>query len=999
MGASRHWTVDLVRWLSCPSFSWRQKMALLAVASLCWADVQARPQFDITVIGPAGTDHVRTIPRHLNDAGQVAGLAYRSVILDRLGHDAWFYDGTKTVLLGFIGEGFERDDGYRNSVLGDGDHWGDPPPFSPLNEAGQVVGESRRFSGSGPETWLYDGASTVVLPGLSGSVYVGNSISGFNNAAQVIGYSSRNDGGEYAGIDAWLSDGAGDLRLGLSGPIYERADGCRTSYAKDLNDAGQVVGTSKRYKQLGSTECQGADALASGDLGRDVWLFDGTNTVQLGFTGSGYERPDGYRKSTPLNGYAVALNAAGQVAGGSERYDASGNYKGEDTWLYNGNSVLQIGLIGTDYLASTGTRYSSADVLNDAGQVAGLSIRYGLPRRGIDAWLYDGASSVRIGGLTGPPYESAQCGPDNRPKILNEAGQVAGSSNRAPALYNDEDGCSTGSEDAWLFDGTATKLIGLIGSGFGANYESTDGERLNYVKYLNDAGQAAGETHRYIGSEYRGQDAWVYDSKSGKTYTINLSTNPSDGRAVSYITHLDENGNALGGYFLYDQTTGIYLGNRAFYFSLTEGQAYPLEDLVAGGISVQGWTYLEEPWQTNQRGQIIGFGEIATGEVRSFLLTPTAVTRGCAEGVVPIICPLSDLNGDGTADLAAIGGSITRAEIRSGADGTLIRTLPFLDNAHEPIAAAVLQDSDGDGVPELAVLAARISDSRPIVEIRNLDGAGSARSIAFAPGHTPLALAVVSDDLDDDGNAELAVLSTRNTDGRGVVEVRDANDPVNIGTFWAPAGIAPHDVELVPDAEANGVPEIALLATRVADGSPLVRIWSADGSGTPYTRSFRPGQTAIDLAVVPDKDDDGIPEIAVLSSRDSDDRLLVELKNVSGVTNHFQYWLAPGLSGVALEAVTPTDGSAVPEIAVLAERESDGRILVTVRNAFGADAPRSISYTVGYTALGLSAFPDSNGNGHAETAVLARRDSDGRLLLQRRDVFGTPNPQNVWLSP
>jgi hypothetical protein len=1003
MGASRHSTFNHRCWLSRPSVSLRTKGALLVVAGFCSAGTQAQPQFSIKGVGPTDEEYVSSNPRALNDVGQVAQLAYRSKQPSTLGSDAWLFDGTNTVRLGLTGPGYERSDGYRNTELGADPYTGSV--LRSLNDAGQVVGRSSRFNGSsgtGSDVWLYNGTSTVQL-GFTGPGYERNDgvrINGsdvaLNEAGQVVGYSLRYNRGENAGADAWLFDGTNTLRLGLGGLVYERADGCRTSYANDLNDGGQAAGTSKRYNHFGVTACDHRP----GDLGQDVWLFDGTNTVRLGFTGTGYERPDGHRISILLEGNGLALNQAGHVAGSSERYDVSGDNKGHDAWLYNGTDLVQIGLIGTGYESITGTRYSQADVLNESGQVAGVSIRSAPLTYGIDAWFYDGTKTIRIDGLTGDPYDSEICGPRTEPRFLNESGHVAGTAyhvRRTPP--NDEQDCLTDSEDAWLFDGTSTKPIGLTGSGFGANYASSRGERGNYVRFLNDAGQAAGETFRYSGTEYRGQDAWVYDSASGKTYTINLSTRPSDGNAISYITHLDENGNAVGAYFQYDQMTGDYLGNRAFFFSLAEGKAYVLEDLVAGDIAAHGWSYLEEATRSNKLGQIIGFGELTTGGKRAFLLTPSPVTRACTEGPLPVVCPVPDLNGDGSPDMAAVLAGAPRVEIRSGADGTLIRTMPVLDDAHVFSAAEVIADTDGEGVQELAVLAARSSDVRPIVAIQNLDGSGSARSISFAPGYTAVALALVTDDAYHDGNAELAVLSARNSDRRGVIEIRNALDGLNVNTFWVPADLTPHDVEMVPDADNNGVPEVALLATRVSDGSPLVRVWNADGSGTPYTRVFRVGQRAIDLAVIPDKDADGVSEIAVLSSRDSDGRFLVEVKNAWGPTNHFQYWLAPGLTGVALEALTPADGSAVPEIAVLARRESDDRILVTVRNAFGTDTPRSIPYTVGYTPLGLAAFPDTNGNAEEETGVIMSRDSDGRILMQRRDVLGTPNPRNVWFAP
>jgi hypothetical protein len=370
----------------------------------------------------------------------------------------------------------------------------------------------------------------------------------------------------------------------------------------------------------------------------------------------------------------------------------------------------------------------------------------------------------------------------------------------------------------------------------------------------------------------------------------------------------------------------------------------------------------------------------------------------CTEGPLPVGCPLPDVNGDGTPDLAVVRAAATRGEIRSGADGTLIRTLSFLNGDYTPAGAVVIPDTDLDGVPELGVLAVRDSDSRLVVQIRDLDGTGTARSLFFATGHTPVAIALIQEDTDDDGSPELAVLSTRNSDDRGAIEVKNAIGAPNTGTFWAPAGYVPLDVETVPDADGNDVPDIALLASRISDGRNLVQVRNADGAGAPYSTFFALTQTAIDLAVLPDKDADGIPEVAVLSSNIVDGRLLAELKNASGTANRFQIWLGTGYTGLGLAAVTPADGNSTPEIAILRQRQSDGRILVSVRNAFGADTVRSIFYTTGYTGRGL-AIRDVDGDDVAEAAVLMTRNSDGRILVQSRNTLGAPEPRSYFFAP
>jgi hypothetical protein len=377
---------------------------------------------------------------------------------------------------------------------------------------------------------------------------------------------------------------------------------------------------------------------------------------------------------------------------------------------------------------------------------------------------------------------------------------------------------------------------------------------------------------------------------------------------------------------------------------------------------------------------------------------PVAASPRCAEGELPIVCALPDITGDGIPDVAALRAP-SSVEIRSGADNALVRTLAFLGAGYTTVGALAMPDTDADGTPEFAVLAVRASDSRIVVQIRDIDGSGTPRQVFFATGNTPLAIALVGDDADNDGVPELAVLSTRNSDARGMIELKNAAGVANAKSLLAPLGYTPHDLEVVPDADGNGVPDLALLATRNSDGRILGQVRNADGLGALYSTFFALNQTAIDLAVVPDKDDDGIPELAVLSSRISDGRLLVELKNASGAANQFPFWLSTGYTGIALEAVAPADGNATPEVAVLSQRQSDGRILVTVRDAIGADTPRSNFYTTGYVARGLAIFKDVDRNAVDEAAVLMIRNSDGRIYIQSRNTIGDANPKTWLFAP
>ncbi len=367
--------------------------------------------------------------------------------------------------------------------------------------------------------------------------------------------------------------------------------------------------------------------------------------------------------------------------------------------------------------------------------------------------------------------------------------------------------------------------------------------------------------------------------------------------------------------------------------------------------------------------------------------------------VRPGILALPDVNADGVEDVGIIREAPIRAEVRSGANGALLREIGFLDASMWVLDAEPLPDSDGNGIPEIAVLGERKSDGRGVVEIRNITGTEAMRQIWFATGHVPYGLAVIGSDADNNGLPELAVLSARNSDGRGLVEVKNAFGATNPISIWMGSGLTPSDVEVVEDADNNGVPEVAVLSTRNSDGRIVVEVKNAAGATNPNSVWFMAGNTAIDLAVVGDKDGNSVPEVAVLSSRNSDGRNVVEIKNAAGATAPSAVWFMAGNTATAVAGLGDADGNAVPEVAVLAERNSDGRVLVEVKNAAGATNPRQLWYPAGFSALELGILPDLDNNGIEEAAVLLLRNSDGRLVIQGRNAAGAQTPRDYWFSP
>jgi len=489
---------------------------LLAAAILFFAvsAASASPTYVIDEIGLTGTNYSYatsggidqySIPEQLNAAGQVIGYSQRySSSGGDLGADSWFYNGSSTQQIGLTGTNYS----YATS----GGTYQDSEPGY-LNAAGQVSGYSQRYSSSGgdlgADSWIYSGSSTQQI-GLTGTNYTyatsggtyQNSVPQLLNAAGQVGgcsYRYTSSGGDL-GQDTWIYNGSSTQQIGLTGTNYSYATSGGTyqnGMPDQLNAAGQVSGISLRYSSSG------------GALGQDTWIYNGSSTQQIGLTGTNY----GFSTSggTRQDSQPDQLNAAGQVIGYSYRHSSSGIALGQDTWIYNGSSTQQIGLTGPNYSDATsrGTvQYSWLEQLNAAGRVLGYSERFSSSGGflGDDSWIYNGSSTRQIG-LIGTNYSYAASGgtyENSKPLQLNAAGQVIGYSFRYSSSGGDL------GTDGWFFDPATDQTTLLQFSVDSAtNYSATT------PQILTDSGVVLGQFELYSGSLDDGSHAFYWSEGNG----------------------------------------------------------------------------------------------------------------------------------------------------------------------------------------------------------------------------------------------------------------------------------------------------------------------------------------------------------------------------------------------------------------------------------------------------------------------------------------------------
>lgn len=427
-----------------------------------------------------------------------------------------------------------------------------------------------------------------------------------------------------------------------------------SSSAIAVSDAGKVLGTSTRYTGLAY---DGANTNPS--LGTDTWIYTPAHTdsqgqpvaashklLGLGISNTG-SADSYYSYTTTLNNTSyvgrtstgVAINSNGWAIGHSTRYASaiSSSTRGQDAWVYNGSQTYQVGIVGSyipnspatpaTYTKSDGTRSTSVVAINSKNQIAGRTTQYTVGTYYLadgvttakedssfqEAWIYyapatgvggtatsyttpvagvtpSTGSYIRVGlmdsvstGSATSMGHMASWGGNTIINYLNNAGQAAGTSTRYLTGDLVVREASRGS-DAWYYDGKGTtiNITPIVTSTTGGVSYNDSGVRVvgagksNYVSSaihtyvssslkagtttnsyyatssiiaMNANGWVAGTSQRYNGASSAGTDSWVYDSTDNVLFVLTAPqvTSAADTGNI-YIKALSDTGLALGYY-------------------------------------------------------------------------------------------------------------------------------------------------------------------------------------------------------------------------------------------------------------------------------------------------------------------------------------------------------------------------------------------------------------------------------------------------------------------
>lgn len=389
---------------------------------------------DVYRLGLTGREYTRSDGRQYslaftsNTSGDVIGMSLRYKDNEPNGQRVpWKSVNGVTTRLGFTDSEHTSSSGNQFSRV------------NALNEAGTVIGSSTQYNGDtayGSTAWKLTASGEITRLGLfdqehtSSTGAQSNAAIELNESGDIIGASSRYDGDRYLGNSIWQFKNGTTARLGFFDDAFTSSDGIRFSEVSEQNEAGVVIGRSRRYlsRDTSFIAWQSANGVTTalglyddehtsdrgsqyslarhineagfvaGNSGRfngnreagiSAWQVANGKTIRLGFTDSEHTRDNGQQYST-----VVTQNEAGDVLGYSKRYDNGRRPPGRSVWQATNGIHTRLGLVDEEHTHADGTQYSIATRQNQSGDVVGYSNRY-IPNQrvfqyeGHTAWYWD----------------------------------------------------------------------------------------------------------------------------------------------------------------------------------------------------------------------------------------------------------------------------------------------------------------------------------------------------------------------------------------------------------------------------------------------------------------------------------------------------------------------------------------------------------------------------------------------------------------------------------
>ena len=234
--------------------------------------------------------------------------------------------------------------------------------------------------------------------------------------------------------------------------------------------------------------------------------------------------------------------------------------------------------------------------------------------------------------------------------------------------------------------------------------------------------------------------------------------------------------------------------------------------------------------------------------------------------------------------------------------------------------------------------------------------------------YEPVGMSVVPD-YNASGFPEVAVLGSEYGTDAVRVQIRDADtggflDNVFLGTQSIAKGLVS-----LTDTSGNGVPEFGILGVLKGNNQVRSQIWDADTAAFQTNVWFGNVYQPHSMITMPDINSNGSEEIVAVGVDPNTQNIRVQVRDSSTAGILYNFWLGSVNEAVDIKLINDINSDGVSDLAVLLKTPA-GTGRVRVQSGSDGAFIRNLFYSVVESPVGLAVMPDYSGNGFDELAVL-----------------------------
>ncbi len=349
---------------------------------------------------------------------------------------------------------------------------------------------------------------------------------------------------------------------------------------------------------------------------------------------------------------------------------------------------------------------------------------------------------------------------------------------------------------------------------------------------------------------------------------------------------------------------------------------------------------------------------------------------------------VGDVNVNGTEDMAVLWidpfAGTNDVYVKEGSDGSLIRKVVFNAN-YEPVDLVVIPDMNSNGSPEIGMLGVHAGAGTVRVQIKDSVTGEAVKSIYFSNESVPQQVELIPDS-DGDGECELGVLGVNATTGAVRVQIKNTltNDTINRFVPFS-KNFTPVQFAVIQDISGNVVSELGVLGVEVSTGAVRVQINDAFTGNKVKNVHFSQNYLPYQMEVMPDMDSSGTPELALLCVSINTGDVRVHIKDSFTGLNVSKVYFTSSYTPYQFGILSDTNGNLIPDIGMLEVQEDTGEVRAVVRDASSGAWLKNVLFDKVYAPQKMAVVNDMNANNMSEIAVLGKDRITGNVQVQIND--------------